>query len=362
MKRRTLLNYMPFMALALVEPAQAAPNFIAKKQSALPLQPAIAAPTISAKQLVEALLQTHFVPNATALLHAANALRDALATHSGTTNWMQHRPLWVTTMLAWEHLVAIAIFPMSERRSARAIDFWPTRPPQIEQHLLDDLPANTPVDKIDSLAASARGLPALEWLLWRTQGEGNIPTYASLLAQHVAYECQAILTGIQALAATRWNEANAWAVYGQWFGQALGGLDQLRIKKMVADSRGKATDPWIRGVSGQTANAWRAQANALEIFLVGSPTSRAATQAATPGYPVPGSLNSLLLGRGHLEHSSMLLRNTGTMQALVQQARPDKTRSVRATQAALKQISAHLNRLAEAELQITLGFTDADGD
>ena len=350
MKRRTLLTYMPFVALAPMESAQSATKIIATPQ--------VAAPFISSDQIVQGLLTQHLQPAAAALQQAAQALAQSLS--QGKAPWAQHRPLWVATMLAWERLAAVAVGPLLERRSARAIDFWPTRPAQI-QRLLESGSVTT-VAQLETVGATARGLPALEWLLWKTDGSGHALAYASVLAQQVLAESQALQAGYQTLASTAWEEEDAWALYGEWFGQAVGGLDQLRIKKMVPDTRGKDSAPWVRGVSGQTAACWQAQAQGLQAFLVGSPAAQATTQAATPGWPVAGSLNSLLLGRGHLRDSLTLQERTASMLRAVQAARPGNAASVRAAQAALALVSALANGLAGDVLAITMGFTDADGD
>jgi predicted lipoprotein len=349
-KRRTLLTCIPFGAIALMEYAQSATKTIAN--------PTVAAPYISSGQMAQGLLTQHLQPGAAALQQAAQALVQSLG--QGKAPWAQHRPLWVATMLAWERLAAVAVGPLLELRSARAIDFWPTRPAQI-QRLLESGNV-TSVQQLETVGATARGLPALEWLLWKTDGSGNARAYASVLAQQVLAESQALQAGYQNLASTEREEEDAWALYGEWFGQAVGGLDQLRIKKMVPDTRGKDSAPWVRGVSGQTAAAWLAQAQGLQAFLVGSPAAQAVTQAATPGWPVAGSLNSLLLGRGHLRHSLTLQARTATMLRTVQVARPGNAASVRAAQVALAQLSAQANALAGDVLAITMGFTDADGD
>ena len=350
MKRRALLKWVPFSALASMDIAQAATKSIAT--------PKVAAPYISSVQMVQGLLTQHLQPGAAALQKAAHALVQSLS--QAKAPWTQHRPLWVATMLAWERLAAVAVGPLLERRSARAIDFWPTRPAQI-QRLLESGSITT-VAQLETVGATARGLPALEWLLWKTDGSGYALAYASVLAQQVLAESQALQAGYQTLADTAWEEEDAWALYGEWFGQAVGGLDQLRIKKMVADTRGKDSAPWVRGVSGQTAACWQAQAQGLQAFLVGSHAAQATTQAATPGWPVAGSLNSLLLGRGHLRDSLTLQERTASMLRAVQAARPGNAASVRAAQAALAQVSALANGLAGDVLAITMGFTDADGD
>ena len=343
MKRRTLLACLPWATSA-----------------AIAARPIVAAPYITPSQMVQGLLQHQLLPGSKALLQTAQALAQSLAQPGAA--WTQHRALWTQTMLAWETLAAVAVGPLLERRSAREIDFWPTRPAQIQRLLINGLGAVQTVQQLDSVGASARGLPALEWLLWKTDGSGHALAYARLLAQQIEAEAALLLSGYQNLANTEREDSDAWTLYGEWFGQGVGGMDQLRIKKMVRDTRGKESSPWVRGVSGNTAACWQAQARGLQAFLVGSPTAQAATEAATPGEPVPGSLNSLLLGRGLMNDSRSLLTRTATMLRAVQAARPNHAPSIQRAQTALAQLSAQASALAGGPLQITLGFTDADGD
>jgi predicted lipoprotein len=364
-KRRVLLHFMPFGTLALMEQAQAAIKLIATEPAAAPLSAAtsaVAAPFILANQLVQGLLTLHFQPRAEAFQVAAQALASALAPDHSGTRWAQHRPLWVKAMLAWEQLAAVAVGPLLERRSVRAIDFWPTRPTQIRATLARGLGALDSVQSLDAVGATARGLPALEWLLWKTDGSASIRPYAHLLARQLEAESHALVAGYQALNDPERDDADAWVLYGEWFGQAVGGLDQLRAKKMSIETRGKDSSVWVRGVSGQTAAAWLAEAQGLQAFLVGSQAAQAATPLATRGWPVPGSLNSLLLGRGHLQDSRNLLEQTNSLLIAVARAQPQHDAQVRNAQAALARLSSLMGRIAVEVLHISLGFTDADGD
>ena len=358
MKRRVWLSSIPIGALALMEYAQAAPNLIATAKSAN--VPTVAAPYITATQVVDALLLQHFVPAALALQNTAQALEDALRTPHAA--WSSHRSPWAATMLAWEALAAVAVGPLLERRSARAIDFWPTRPAQIQRLLDSGLAGLTDVRSLETVGASARGLPALEWLLFKATDAAASRTLALLLAQQVRQEADILLAGYQRLARTERDESEAWAMYGEWFGQAVGGLDQLRIKKMVLDTRGKESAPWVRGLSGQTAASWQAQAHGLQAFLTGTPAAQATARQHAAGWPVPGSVHSLLLGRGHLQHGQALVQQTAAMVQAVALARPDKAASIQAAKTALSKLSALLDTLAGQVLSISLGFTDADGD
>jgi predicted lipoprotein len=357
-KRRTLLACIPFGTLAIMDIAQAAP----KKVGSVPTfdlfagTSASTGPFLSARQRVLALLEDHYTPVAEALQQSATALRASLA--NPLTTWQAQQPLWVQTMLNWERLAAVAVGPLLERRAARSIDFWPTRPAQIQRQL--DANAATPLtqEQIESVGSAARGLPALEWMFWRLPATPAHQHYARLLAQHVLNECTILMDSYRAMAAAPRSEEEASALYGEWYGQAVGGLDQLRIKKMVPDTRGKEVSLWVRGVSGQTTAAWQAQLQGVQAFLVGSPTA----QAARPDWPVAGSLQGLLLGNDTAQPSRQLQHLTLATLRSGARARPDNAASLNAARQALAQLSQFLGGLADTVLQISMGFTDADGD
>jgi uncharacterized protein len=313
-------------------------------------------PYLSARQRVLALLQDHYIPNAQAFQTSAAALLTSLSQPGA--RWQAHQSFWVSAMLDWERLAAVAVGPLLDRRSARTIDFWPTRPSQI-QRILDAGTQNlTTVEQLESIGSTARGLPAVEWLLWRRPGNPDTQHYAKLLAQQVWNESSILLDGYNGLASAQRTEEEAAALYGDWYGQAVGGLDQLRIKKMVPETRGKDSSVWVRGVSGQTAAAWQAQLQGLQAFLVGSPTS----QAARPDWPVAGSLQGLLLGKDNLQSSRELQTLTRTALHAGAKAQPGNATSLRSAIQALTQLSEYLGELADSVLNISMGFTDADGD
>lgn len=349
---------MPFGTLALVDIARAAPKKIATTPSFdnFAGTSASTGPFLSARQRVLALLQDHYIPAAEALQQSATALHASLA--GPVTQWQAQQPLWVQTMLHWERLAAVAVGPLLERRAARTIDFWPTRPVLVQRQL--DANAATPLtqEQIESVGSAARGLPALEWIFWRVPANPSNQHYTRLLVQHVLNECTVLLDGYRAMAAAPRTEEEASALYGEWYGQAVGGLDQLRIKKMVPDTRGKEVSLWVRGVSGQTTAAWQAQLQGVQTFLVGS----AAAQAARPDWPVAGSLQGLLLGNDTPQPSRQLQRLTLAALRSGARARPDNAASLRAAQQALAQLSQFLSGLADTVLHISMGFTDADGD
>ena len=144
-------------------------------------------------------LRLHFVPAAQAFAQSSATLRDALA--AGCNPATAH-PAWRTAMLDWERLSAVSVGPLLERRSARSIDFWPTRPAMVSAAVANPPPTAA---ALDDLGAPAKGLPALEWQLWQPTPDAAQCAYAAALAQGCAAEAQAILADFQTLAARDWT-------------------------------------------------------------------------------------------------------------------------------------------------------------
>lgn len=315
-----------------------------------------AARNIPAAQLVNDLLQVHFLPAARDFEAASLAMRDSFAAQN--RRWPSHRPFWIRSMIRWEILNAVSAGPLLERRSARNIDFTPTRPPQIQAQLSKGLAAMDALENLDRIGASALGLPALEWLLYKTSGDAATQRYALLLANHVLAEATALREGFAQLAEAERDETSAWTLYSEWVGQASGSLDQLRGRRMQWPLRDKHPDAWPRATSGQTSAAWAAQWTGLESFLTGPRAKR----LASPRLPVPGSLNSLLLARGHVNESALLVGlvdKTYTAVARSGRARPGH---INATVQALTRLKAAADNMAIEQLGMALGFTEADGD
>src|SRR5690606_34565165 len=119
---------------------------------------------------------------------------------------------WLATADSWERLEAVSVGPTLERRSARRIDFRPARPRSIRAAINAHGKGRTPPSAraLERVGAPAKGLPALEWLLW----DPAVPThaagcrYAIGLAQDVQREADA-LAEAHAEAATRWLAVGA---------------------------------------------------------------------------------------------------------------------------------------------------------
>jgi predicted lipoprotein len=94
---------------------------------------------------------------------------------------------WQTTHADWEVTAAFAFGPVVTQMQAGPLDFWPVRTDTIEAKILE-APATIDAAWIDGLGTSAKGLPALEYLLFTEPLAPNTPrcAYATALAADIA--------------------------------------------------------------------------------------------------------------------------------------------------------------------------------
>ena len=305
-----------------------------------------------------------FSMQAQALTRNIAALCEA-APGSESAALAQARQGWKDTTLAWEKLAAVAIGPLIERRSLRQIDFMPTRPELIER-AIRAAPADAKA--MERVGTPAKGLPALEWLLWAKSVAPASPPcrYAQMVAAEVQAEAQALASGFAALAARDWaeDEEAAVAPMSEFVNQWVGGLERLRWANMekplraATTAQGNSRKPpaYNRAASGLTAQAWAAGwegVSALAAFRAG-------------GVPQPGQdlvpIETYLRGRGLNPLASKLADTVRQTDAAMTGLTADQNQRVLG---AARSLSA-VKRLAEAEvapaLEVNIGFSDADGD
>jgi len=305
----------------------------------------IASPQLSHSQFVRNGLQQHFVPAAQAFASSSAALRNQLAQGCAP---QPARDLWRSAMLDWERLSAVAVGPLLERRTARTLDFWPTRPAMVSA-AVQSRPQDTAA--LDKIGAPATGLPALEWLLWQPTLDADSCAYAAVLATACTAEADTVLAAFQDLAQRQWTEETAFPVFPEWVGQAVGGLEQLRWKKIGKPARAARATDWPRATSRSTRASWQASWDGLQHFLVGS--GRADEL---------GSLNGFIAGDNQLPLSALLETAVEHTRARVLAADPARPASTAAAVAALAQARLLLQDKIAPELQTMVGFSDADGD
>jgi predicted lipoprotein len=311
-------------------------------------------------------------PRATAFAKAAQALAPALRAlceaqpAQATPALDGARGAWRSAMLSWESLAAVAVGPLIERRSQRQIDFAPTRPQLIERAIKTQPQGAKAFERIGT---PAKGLPALEWLLWTQPAKPGTPAcgYAVEVALDVQREADALSGAFQKAATTAWGEEEeqerSAAAMAEFINQWVGGIERLRwahMEKPLRAAQGTRAPDYPRAASGQTAAAWAAEWNALRTLAV-LPEGSAV--------PAPGQalvpLETYLRGRGLNPLADQLAKTTRDIDAAFAALEKAGKNNGAQVQQAARALST-LKRLAEAEiapaLQVSIGFSDADGD
>lgn len=327
--------------------------------AAAPPKPVVAVPYYTPPAYAQGLQRDWLQPRSGEFAEAATRLAAAVgmlcAADAGAaaTALREARTQWAATTHAWECLSTVAIGPVLQRRSARQIDFNPTRPGQIERTMTAPPPDAAAMERVGS---SAKGLPALEWLQWTRPVRPGTPgcRYAALVAQDIAREADALRTAATA-------ELDAEATLGEALNQWTGAIEALRWRHLErplkSRSGGRDAPSFPRSASRQTAGSWAAQWQALRRYAV-------LPGGATP--PPPGAglvpFETYLRGLGLNPLADALKRDVARTDAAMQRLKPGDARSVQAAAASL----AALKRRVEAEvapaLKVSIGFSDADGD
>lgn len=308
-----------------------------------------------------------FAEHATALPQAVSAICSASPATAGAA-LTQARNGWKATALAWDRLSGVQIGPLVQRRSARQIDFTPTRPELIKR-AIDAAPADATA--MESIGTPAKGLPALEWLLWTQPIAPDTPAcaYAVQVATDIQREAQALSAEFAALAARQpgQQEDTNLPALSELVNQWTGGLERLRWAEMEKPRLAVATGGapaagarhaalYARSASGQTAARWAAQWQALRAL--GISPDRA---AITPGSRMP-SLETYMRGLGRDAPADQLVKSMDKADKALRQLTPAKKTAVAAAARSL----AEVKKVAEADvapaMEVSIGFSDADGD
>ena len=306
-----------------------------------------------------------FDRNARALVPAVAALCQVPAA-DGRAALASARTAWQATARAWEQLAAVSIGPVIARRSQRAIDFTPTRPALIEKAIATQPQGAKAFERIGT---PAKGLPALEWLLWTRPAQSGSPacSYAHEVAQDVARESAALHQDLANAASTDWGaedeQEQSTQAISEFVNQWVGGMERLRwaqMEKPLRAAQGARAPDYPRSASGTTLAAWAATWAGLRSVTV------LPAHAATPA---PGKalvpLETYLRGKGLNPLADKLRRATDTVDASMAQVQKSGERNKATIQQTAKDLAA-LKFLAESEvapaLQVSIGFSDADGD
>ncbi len=306
-----------------------------------------------------------FDRSARALVPAVVALCQAPAA-DGKAALESARTAWQATARAWEQLSAVSVGPVIARRSQRAIDFTPTRPALIDKAIAAQPQGAKAFERIGT---PAKGLPALEWLLWTRPAQPGSPacSYAHEVAQDVARESAALDKAFADASGTDWGaedeQEQSTQAISEFVNQWVGGIERLRwaqMDKPLRAAQGTRTPDYPRTASGSTLAAWAATWSALRSLttLPANAHIPAAGEALVP-------LEIYLRGKGLNPLADKLRQATDKVDASMGQGQKGGLQNRAAIQQTAKDLAA-LKFLAESEvapaLQVSIGFSDADGD
>jgi uncharacterized protein len=299
----------------------------------------VAVPFLSPQAWLRSIDERWYAPRSAEFAQATARLSDTLSTNCAA---QPAQRAWRDAMLAWERLSAVQTGALVERRSARTLDFQPARPAAIERAM------TTPDIDIASVGSPALGLPALEWLLWRTPLRGAPCAYAQRVAAHLAGEAKSLAA---AYAAPRErDDETTQRDFAALLNQLVGGVATLRWAQIGKPRReGKAQ--WPRATSGLTREAWQARTQALQQLLEHHVQADA-----------PVALEPFLRGRGMNPLADRVRQASLRASTAMAGASPARAATLPATEQALAALERVVGSEVAPALEVTIGFSDADGD
>ncbi|AMC35048.1 imelysin family protein [Janthinobacterium sp. B9-8] len=309
-----------------------------------PLQPTA---EFSTRWIADAYLPRHHT-----LLSASERFADSSKTFCAAPNEkaLSHtRAAWKKTAIAWHAMDAAPAGPILLERTGRKIDFWPTRP--------DDIEAMIPKG-LDERNVAARGLPAAEYLLW-----GNNDPKAQLAKLKNPERCQYLVAISErivsdiALLNTGWQNYHAQLgaenpffrenLLPETFNLMLGALDS-QTKRLPKEAKAEAFAEWRSGIGKDSSIA---VLNAIEqtLFSPKSGITPLLTQAGKPEIAL---------------QVKKAFANAKAAQAAIPAAfNSPAAASARSKYLASIQALKHSIEAGAAEaLDLTLGLSESDGD
>lgn len=149
------------------------------------------------RQLLSRWVNEFLLERYSALEEGANGIGDAverLCAAPSESALGEARMRWHVARRAWKEAEVFSFGPVTElpHRLGPQVDFWPVRTEVVQGVLSSD----AQLDNVAGLGADARGLPAIEWLLFAAEAEGfknpRRCAYAVGLASDLAVRARAL--------------------------------------------------------------------------------------------------------------------------------------------------------------------------
>ncbi|MCW7539215.1 imelysin family protein [Aquabacterium sp. A7-Y] len=330
-------------------------------------RPVVAVPYYTAAAFMQGVHEHWYAPRAAEFARQGARLEPALQAYCEPTGTapaaalQQARGQWRETALAWDRLSGVSAGPLVARRSARQIDFVPTRP-ELIQRAIEKAPDGPAA--MERIGTPAKGLPALEWLLWKARLAPATPAcrYAVQVAADIAREAEALAQAFEAATREPLEAEPAPAAMAEVVNQWVGALERLRWQDMERPVRsagqgGRQPPAFPRLLGAATQASWQARWEAVRRL-----------GAALPGEPVPAPnrglvpLETYLRGRGLNEVADRLAAAMAQADLAVRRAAPQSPPRVLEAAAALTALKRYAEDSAAPALEVSIGFSDADGD
>jgi predicted lipoprotein len=304
------------------------------------------------QMFLQGVYRSHFAPRTIQFKQTTRNLQTAVEAMCGaesTATLDGARHAWVDAMLAWESLGVVGVGPLLKRHTAANIDFWPTRPNMIEAAM-----RSPPADAraLRKLSVAARGLPALEWLLWTPgpHAPANVEKscrYSQVLAKDLADEAEALELEFAKLAAKAPAGAEASKLLAECVNQSVAAIEDLRRKRLLNPLTIRTSTAYARSLSQQAQPAIVVQWDAIQDLLIGD--NKGSLSALLEGSDLPTAA-------AHLQAKA---RESDTALRAVVLSDPV---SVRRAAEALMGLRRSIETEIAPALGITISFSDFDGD
>lgn len=308
-------------------------------------------PPLTSGAAAQMLYAQWFVPQSAKARTSAEQLHQQLQQYcAGRSSLEQARAQFAQASQDWERLSALAMGPQIERRTARMVDFQPMRP-QLLQAALRKAPKN--LAAMETIGAPAKGFPVAEHLLWTDVAQAGTPAchYATLVAADLAQELRALHQAN--LAASQFTQLDFDST-AEFINQWVGGLERLRWQSMEKPLRSASSSKpaqLTRAASQGTLASWQAQWSALRRLTVGEGQQ-----------PEQVSIARLVEVQGW-EHLAQEVREaTQKVDSAMQAIQAPDLDNITATSKALNQLKHLVENDVAMALDISIGFSDADGD
>ncbi|MEG2048720.1 MAG: imelysin family protein [Comamonas sp.] len=301
-----------------------------------------------------------YVPQTAQALGSAQALHRSLQAYCGQQAGKTDAAVLRTAQQRfqqaaddWQRVAAVNMGPLVERRTDRMVNFQPLRPARLAEAIQQ---APKTLADMERIGSPAKGFPALEHLLWAQPAQPGSPScsYAVMAAASVNDEIQGLQTAFQATAAAKPDLRVTEEFLNQW----IGGLEQLRWERMekplrsASTTSGKKKPQLIRMDSDSTIASWRAQWSGLRDLAV-APAGSPDTQVSIAGL-VAAHYRPLTAGR-----FAAAVQEVDSAFAALQST---DLESVQKLSTALNGLKRWVEADIASLLQLSIGFSDGDGD